>query len=224
MRHSFFILLFVPATAALADIHPAEVPLGQHPPLRSADYRNDQTFQVTAGLGSAIPYFGFGVNAAWFQKPDTLLTFSYLNGVSTEKIFSEFLFGSWEEIPEARWLSAGYKKFVVSSFYWEGTGFFRRLTQSSFHSRSYSYRSEEAEFRLDSLGGTFAIGNQWQWATFTLGCDWIGFGVPLAHGRLRMREYEIENAAEVDEEKREFERSAKESFPIVLRFYLGYSF
>jgi hypothetical protein len=208
--------------AVMAERHPAEIPVSEMPPLRSADYRQDQRIQLTFSLGGIMPYLGFAVNFAYFQQPNSLLTFSYLSGTRSADVFN-FLWGH-EENTRVQLLSGGYKQFFGNSFYLEGTGFVRRLRQSSYHYKSYSYREEEAEFRVDSLGGTFAIGNQWQWPTFTIGCDWIGVEVPLAHGAFKEDVKDIINEAYVADEQSDFKAKAKDSQPILARFYLGYSF
>lgn len=222
MRYSS-LLVFGLSCKAFAATHPAEVPVVNIPILRSVDYRQDARYQVTAGLGSLAPYLGFTLNLAYFQEPDRLYTLSYTKGVDMKDVLLNLFFGHDDEI-QAHLLTAGYKQFFSNSFYAEAGGFLRRVSQVAVNEISYSSREGVADFTMDSVGFTLAVGNQWQWPTFTLGCDWIGMMVPLDHGSVRTDQAENADPQLVAEERDDFQALAKESRLILLRFYLGYTF
>ncbi|HET9241128.1 MAG TPA: hypothetical protein VFO10_27935 [Oligoflexus sp.] len=222
MRYSC-LLVFMLSFEAFAAPHPAEVPVVNPPILRSVDYRQDARFQVTAGLGSLIPYLGFSLNLGYFQEPDRLYTLSYTTGVDMKDFLLNLFLGHDDEV-HARLLTAGFKQFFANSFYAEGSGFMRRLTQVATNELSYSSREGVADFTMDSLGVTLAFGNQWQWPTFTIGCDWVGMMVPLVHGSLRADEAPGVDPQLVAEEGDDFKTLVKESRLTLLRFYLGYTF
>ncbi len=117
-----------------------------------------------------------------------------------------------------------YKRFNGNSFYYR-TGVDYRYVDYSYTYRDFSNTTtiiEKNVFKGSALTATFAIGNQWQWENFTLGCDWIGIALPFA--------------SQVDSEsttgttpnptalKDEQDAFLKKSAALFLRFYLGASF
>ncbi len=216
MRPGLVCLLLLPARLSSAAPHPAEQPLVKLPVIRSEDYRQDQRYQITAGT-TVVPYWGATLQGAYFSTPDTLYTLAYSQGFDVQDALMN-LFSS-EGWTTMRMVNVGVKRFLENSLYIEGTGFFRRLE----HTAS-SRENGEIRFERESLGVTLALGQQWQWATFTLGCDWIGGIQPLVQSALKTRFDSDTDPNAFTDDRAEFERSAEGSRLMLLRFYLGYSF
>lgn len=96
---------------------------------------------------------------------------------------------------------------------------------------SYQYKSiidstynTSSSFEADSTAAAFVIGNQWQWGSFTLGCDWFGLSVPFVanYGKEKFST----NADELDRSRHEREKNRFGKKVVVqgVRFYLGASF
>ena len=67
-----------------------------------------------------------------------------------------------------------YKRFFSDTFY----------LKTGLDYRGVKYQGD-ASADFVSVAGTSGvvsvlIGNQWQWQNFTLGCDWVGMGIPFA--------------------------------------------
>jgi len=120
-------------------------------------------------------------------------------------------------------LGVYYKKFISNSFYFS-VGVDQR--QTSYAEEVSNSGPFDYSFNFDgttTMAG-FVIGNQWQWADFTLGCDWFGYSAPLAYkiknetGTGSIPEYWQNN---LDEKKNTYVRNSTIQ---ALRFYLGASF
>lgn len=88
------------------------------------------------------------------------------------------------------------------------------------------YYTWEAEGTRTSA--LLAIGNQWQWENYTMGVDWIGFGLPFASNA---KEKALTNGTDLSSKSANrnlIEQIKKENFKdtyaVLLRFYLGASF
>lgn len=77
-------------------------------------------------------------------------------------------------------ISLGLKKFVSNSFYLKPELY--RRNQIVIDSMGWSF--DNFEFanggEVEDFGASFKIGNQWQWNTFTIGCDWFGLSRTLS--------------------------------------------
>lgn len=102
-------------------------------------------------------------------------------------------------------IQLAYKEFNGNSFYYRPSIFFREMSIQD---------TEDADYVFRDLGVGYAIGNQWQWENFTLGCDWIGANI-----RASILYYEDTQSSEVLFRLRGYGLTLD-----VLNFYLGVSF
>ncbi len=74
-----------------------------------------------------------------------------------------------------------YKRFVSNSFYWYAGGG-DRMTSAALYVIDKDHDDKEskvATYETHDIGAVGAIGNQWQWDSFMMGCDWIGLYLPI---------------------------------------------
>ncbi len=149
-----------------------------------------------------------------------LLTSSSLSNV-LEEDWSENYTGSSQDI------GVHLKQFTSNSFYFRLGIDYHTANIRIYESDFVKYRDLDGEARIkgNAINGSFAIGNQWQWANFTLGVDWIGFALPLTskvstnnNGRFN---YESDNERYYQQVK---ETYLAGNSVILLRTYLGASF
>ena len=119
-------------------------------------------------------------------------------------------------------VGVAYKRFFGNSFY----------ISASLDQRESSYRESDDSFTPPytySFDGSstllgLVIGNQWQWQNFTLGCDWIGAGKPVAT-KISNEKVSGSGSSFAQQNLIDAENyQVKNTIPYVLRFYLGASF
>ena len=115
-----------------------------------------------------------------------------------------------------------YKKFTGNSFYFR-VGLDQRFIDYNYNS-IFLTPPESSAFKGTSTMLSFAIGNQWQWSNWSLGCDWIGTALPLLKSSSN-ESYSItsDNLARTNMELDQ-KIFATGSTPYALRFYAGYNF
>ena len=122
-------------------------------------------------------------------------------------------------------LSLHFKHFLGNSFYYRVGGDYNQVDYNYDLSKSYNGAGLSSSFSGDSLLANITIGNQWQWENFNLGCDWVGYAMPLMS---RVSNQSAPLRADADYEQKSFETDKKyylsDSTAILLRFYLGASF
>ncbi len=106
-----------------------------------------------------------------FLDSDSLIDFSFTYGIFDLAVFAV----------TATNFAVRYKSFLGNSFYWRvGPG----LRQYQIKDRLGSIFSDREELdstgTVLSFGADVGIGNQWQFETFTLGCDWVGYYFPVS--------------------------------------------
>lgn len=124
-------------------------------------------------------------------------------------------------------IGARYKQFVTNSFYWHG-GLASRSSKASLYAvEKYGDESTKiASVDYSDLGLTLAIGSQWQWDTFTMGCDWIGIYAPVVKTKSDYESSNEDTVSSSDAKKaRSNFRDEMQALNIQgLRFYLGAAF
>jgi hypothetical protein len=124
-----------------------------------------------------------GVAIGRFLTPSTLVQLELSLGETDRR---EGYFTSSSQYLKTGSVGVNLKHFVSNSFYIKGGLDYRSVSYdynygsrfSVIDSAKSSYTSYD--FTGDSWAGSFSIGNQWQWESFTLGCDWFGLRVPFA--------------------------------------------
>jgi hypothetical protein len=199
----------------------------------SAQNRRKLAATVVGEIGLIeFPQFGYGVRAAFILSP----RFQMEMGIA----HSEFEFLGFRNTSDLAWSRA--KWFAGNSFYVTGglgVRMFEAITpRYDFKVDTGFETSTAASYERTSLMGDLAIGNQWQFSSFTIGCDWAGIMSPLA----TLSESSTRNppsksddsssladdtAVEQEEAREDEERMkayASDSRPQFVRFYLGWSF
>ena len=157
------------------------------------------------------PLVSTGIMGGMYLGPDEMIDGSWSQGTF------EFLgFRMTNRSYEIR-----YKKFHGNSFYWRGGGMLRTFEYNT--NFTEFDKSADTKVKVSSVGVDFAIGNQWQWDTFTMGCDWFGLFVPLTGSYTHSRPDGISDS-EYDSEKNEAKKLSMRGHSQLLRFYLGLSF
>lgn len=179
--------------------------------------RINKKFTVQAEIGFSVspaPSAGFG--AGVFLNRNNVVQID-----ATEGSFPLL----WFSAMKTKTISASWKHFSGNSFYTKAGMAYRKI---ALHDRLDSTTSNSVVFGREYgvsevLAADLAIGNQWQWENFTLGCDWFGLMLPLTTMRSN---YDSTGLSEID--KRELDDSWKRISKVtsaqLVRFYLGASF
>ncbi len=184
----------------------------------SSELRKNKSFQIVgqpAGLGPLTAYttgLGFGV----FLDSDSLIDMTYHHNISKNLAGSEYRV-------QIENFGTHYKKFMKNSFYFKTGLDYRRVTYEYNSNFGDGSLEENTQFKATALNASFALGNQWQWDTFTLGCDWVGAYVPLSTST--SNEYTAgsfsRNVRRLSDDER---RYVNELTLYFAHFYLGVSF
>lgn len=110
-----------------------------------------------------------GLSAGFFIDRDSLIQVDF-----TANADDDFE-GAWWST-KVRNLSVTWKQFVGNSFYFKG-GLEQRWVHETYDFSS----SSQYDFKGNSTNLRVALGNQWQFKGFTLGCDWFGLSQPIRH-------------------------------------------
>ncbi len=128
-------------------------------------------------------------------------------------------FGGFEYDINTKSIGVHWKHFTGNSFYFNTGIDFRKV--------DYDYRSTvtstQSHFDSTSAIISFAIGNQWQWNSFTMGCDWIGLSLPVAD-KISNASITTGSAFEEGDFKDDQDLFSGKTHIQLLRFYLGASF
>lgn len=115
-----------------------------------------------------------------------------------------------------------FKHFTGNSFYYRIGADYRTVEYK------YNFQSEEMGFNGDSITASFYIGNQWQWDSFTLGCDWVGLSAPISSKIKDSYKNSAAQTHDADYYDRKLNRETDDYIKNIninlLRFYLGASF
>jgi hypothetical protein len=197
----------------------------------SAYNRKDKSFYLLAtpmGIGpSMTPESSAGVGAMLNSR--MALQFEIGGGES-----GNFMpLADSEGSSKARSLSssASFKYFLGNSFYLKSGIDYRRMNYdySSTGGTLYTtngYTNYTYNFEGDSWAASLVIGNQWQWKTFTMGCDWFGVTAPFA-SNVSSENINIQTATTKDivgDMRDKESRYLKDVAFQALRFYVGASF
>lgn len=175
---------------------------------------------------SAASTYSAGLTGAYFLNSRSLIQVEYLSSNNS----SSFLSSTYET--KHKTISAYYKRFAGNSFYWKTGLDYSQLRYTDTYDYWYSVGNVRRELEGNLVTASFVIGNQWQWDTFTLGCDWIGVSLPVTSDTTKKMATRIEDGDVITEpddyDKRRLDDDEKQAFKEVrlqaLRFYLGFSF
>lgn len=131
--------------------------------------REGQRFLINASpLGVNFLTVSSALEFGYYLSTDEILSLQYISMRDRNTYRNEARDGFALEI--------GYKKFTSNSFYIKPELYYRtQLKEDSYDDQDGIYTFKD----FTDIGVIFKIGNQWQWESFTLGCDWIGVGRSL---------------------------------------------
>ena len=175
--------------------------------------RMGKKFEVTVMPFGVGPTAGFsaGANMAYRfdRNSSVLLSVSQITGGNSCS-------GTLSCSTKGQGASLYYKRFTNNSFYVSAGVDYRTVKYEEDMLSSYAFG-----FEGQSVGLGLAIGNQWQWDTLTLGCDWIGFSTPVISST--SKEF-FSGTATQDDIDGYINTYVKDTRGIGLRFYVGASF
>lgn len=189
---------------------------------------------------ATVPVPSAGVHAGYYLNSDLILwleaTGGSLNLQSSSSTVYSSVGTSYSESKfdlVTRSFGGGLKFFLGNSFYTKGLLDYRKIGINNFHTESSgsvtgslvtssSVGSRDLGY-VSSLNATFAIGNQWQWENFTLGCDWLGISMPM---QVVDKNHDTDGLSDSDREQVEnaWNKLGEVTSLQLLRFYLGASF
>lgn len=159
---------------------------------------------------------GQGVIAGHHLDRNTVVQMELVSGTRNDDIFESF---------ELKTTAIGLhaKKFLANSFYINGGLDYINLKYDNKYIFNSSGVDDAYGFEANVWAASFTIGNQWQWESFTLGCDWIGFTMPIANSvSSEYADAGWSNAKKYrDEDKQTLLVNGS---PQLLRFYMGATF
>ncbi len=190
----------------------------------SRHHRIDKDYQATAlvfGIGPSVSKT-YGVHFGKYLDIDSVLLLEITGGTNdwSSSNYSGTS-GTKQEISSSS-IGLHYKHFTGNSFYLRIGADYRILKYKNTSLNSDLTRDTRS-FEGDSIAANFQIGNQWQWESFTLGCDWIGYSAPLTSN---IRNFEVVSSLDYEHRwaKEDADMYIKKGHFNLLRFYMGTSF
>lgn len=199
---------------------------------------SDEYFRIGKNFGATLQVGGMG--------PTTMSN----SGISLQKyldrnrvILFEGMVGhlrsdtNARNFPENKWDSTSigvhYKQFFGNTFYLRGgldQSWIKVANSNVKTSTSLSgsdWTANYFELEGDVTSAAVSLGNQWQWETLTIGCDWVGLSRHLRHSITK--DYVNDRSGSNGETQMESANSAKSLFLTgsglsLLRFYVGATF
>jgi hypothetical protein len=220
----FFLIVANSAFAVDSDVE--VVPQDNKVPVveNSSEFnRMEKSWTFGAQVFGAGPSYATnrGISAGYFLNRNMVVFLEFMTGdySSSSSLSSGSLYSSSQVDVDGKSIGAHFKQYVGNSFYYR-IGLDVRTFDYEFSDTS----GGSAQFKATSVGATFNIGNQWQWKNFHLGCDWIGFTVPLSKSykdELLVTGGSFYTAEDLEEDK---DVLVEKTTVNLLRFYLGASF
>jgi len=178
----------------------------------SEHHRLDKRFQVTGEVGlPTFPLPTAGPSAAVFLDRNSLLDIDYTRANNSWLGYKvEIVMGG-----------VHYQRFLTNSFYLKAGVDYRMMRFYDSWDWLFGGSSTGEFARHDSIGPSFAVGNQWQFEHFVIGCDWGGVYVPAV---ILKDEFNSANVAYSDSDDADRGwKSAKRAAIMAVRLHVGVS-
>jgi hypothetical protein len=184
-------------------------------------HRMNKSYLITAqliGQGPGADVNKFGATFGKYLNRNSLFTIDFTIGNNGK---SSYYYSEYKISDSSIGLS--YKNFISNSFYFKVGVDYRKMNYH-YTSRDIfnSVIERENIFKSESIVSGLSIGNQWQWQNFTLGCDWVGYSLPI-YSHI-YDESSTGTSAFAGYMKVDQDRYVKDGVFTALRFYLGASF
>lgn len=182
---------------------------------------------VSLGLMGLGPNFApsEGIQAGYFLDRNNLILLDIKSGKGA--ISRSSTESGWKTMkPEIRSNQIGvhYKHFVGNSFYVKSGLDYNRVDYTYDFSESLYRKYLKSSFTGESLIASFVIGNQWQWQSFTLGCDWVGLAAPGYTKIISENAPNSTDSYDLDSFEEDKGYYINKTSIVLLRLYLGASF
>ena len=181
----------------------------------STENRKGKTAVVLAEIGLVdLLHSGVGAQVGYFLSPKLMLEADYLHAS-----FSFLGYQSNVNVATVR-----TKLFVGNSFYVQGGLGIRNLESVDDSLSLFGTDSYNSTFTSSYLVGEIGIGNRWQFSAFTIGCDWVGYLVPVA--KLSSSEKFSGTVSETTkaDDRQTFDKQSENGNLLLVRFHLGWAF
>lgn len=186
----------------------------------SANRQGKNVFLGFEPVGMSVsPIPSYGLRAGYYLTDSSVLLAKYVYGKADLLFFES----------TTKFAEVGWQGFWGNTFYtFFGIGM-RDLHVKTRIDLSAAIAGENGTANttmgITSYGFSAAIGNQWQWENFTLGCDWFGTFTPLVKGAQRDSGFSDDLSEEDRKEKQDkFDDVAENISYQLVRFYIGVSF
>lgn len=163
-----------------------------------------------------------GMILAHYLDSDRIIQLEVLNTKSNWQYY-----GTWGSRTDISGLNLGihFKQHTGNSFYFKGGADYSAFDYNyKYVSYSGTAYDEGYSFKGRKVSASVAIGNQWQWENFTLGCDWIGWSVPITYSTSDEKSYGNNTSNTATDLRSTKEIYLQNGYPLALHFYLGASF
>lgn len=126
------------------------------------------------------------IEGNYFFRKDTIFSLQYTDmqsglGTIDEEKYSADELNVWKRNGKGMSISGGVKQFFGNSFYAKGEVYYRnqdhinktgsKIKPGTINEWVVTYKETG---RIEDIGFSFKVGNQWQWDNLTVGCDWFG--------------------------------------------------
>jgi hypothetical protein len=153
----------------------------QNPELSSVAARQNKKYIVDAqilglGFSTNVQKIGAGI----YMNPSSTLQLNLYSLKEQTAAQGQKVDGKTAGVGSA--IEVAYKNYHSNSFYTQ-FGLYKRTQTIATHTIHNFYSSAATGAvggDIDDMGINFKIGNQWNWDTFTLGCDWVGYNHALS--------------------------------------------
>lgn len=187
-------------------------------------HRVDKNYQATVllvGVGPSIATT-YGVQLGKYLDLNNVLIFEATTGTNNWNSTSST--GTYGRVRDLSATSLGlhYKHFSGNSFYFRVGADYRTLKYKSTFTNLDQSR-DITSFDGDSVAMNLQIGNQWQWESFTLGCDWVGYSLPVTS---TIKNMQVVSSSDYEKKwaKEDADMYITKGNLNLLRFYMGASF
>lgn len=191
--------------------------------------RIDKNYAVelqVLGIGWRASSSGAGISGGWFIDRNQILYVDFASSSALGgRTSSSSTWGSKYDT-KATALGVRYKNFFSNSFYGSvGLSYNSVKFNYSYKSSVSSSFDVDRSFDGQSTDLNIAIGNQWQFTNFTIGCDWFGYQIPLQSSTTNsVVSGPGANSGDVSDQDTDMNIYVRKPIPYLTRFYLGWSF
>lgn len=186
----------------------------------SSELRMGKKYSFTGEILGVGPtgVLGRGFNLGFFLDPNSMVSMEIHGG--NQNFNPGHLLGIRDAVTASS-VGVHYKQFLMNTFYVKAGVDHRQVTvQYDSNSNSSSGRS----FTGMSTVTGIAIGNQWQWNEFTMGCDWLGVIQPVTSQITDESLRASSGFLTKEEQENDKTKYVTGTGYTAIRFYLGASF